>query len=95
MGRTVTAELNAETVSKALPQESRRVVQTAETVRTVAVPGGDQRRGDGIAIHRATQYLPLMNDYGLILSPDEAPAVAGQRLSFGSATARVTGRRCS
>lgn len=39
MGRTVTAELNAETVSKALPQENRRVVQTAETVRAVAVPG--------------------------------------------------------
>lgn len=91
MGRTVTAELNAETVSKALPQESRRVIQTAETVRAVAVPGGDQRRGDGIAIHRATQYLPLMNVYGLILSPDETPAVADQRFPFRSATARFAG----
>ena len=45
MGRTVTAELNAETVSKALPQESRRVVQTAETVRAVAVPGESNFRG--------------------------------------------------
>lgn len=45
MGRTVTAELNAETVSKALPQESRRVVQTAETVRTVAVPGEETMTG--------------------------------------------------
>jgi len=91
MGRTVTAELNAETVSKALPQESRRVVQTAETVRAVAVPGESNFRGDVIAIHRATQYLLLMNIYGLILSPDEAPAVAGQRLSFRSATARFAG----